>query len=57
MSGFEIGHSFFCPQKTEDEFGLDWYRSVIRSEIAPLLREYWFDDTDKAEQLIEELLA
>jgi len=55
--GFELGHSFFCPHDTEDELGIDWYRSVIKSEIAPLLKEYWFDDTDKAEQLIAELLA
>ena len=41
--GFAIGHSFFCPQETEEELGMDWYRSVIRSEIAPLIREYWFD--------------
>lgn len=54
--GFEIGHSFFCPQDTEEELGMDWYRSIIRVEIAPLLREYWFDDMDKAEQRISDLL-
>jgi len=53
--GFEIGHSFFCPQGTEKELGIDWYRSIIRAEIAPLLREYWFDDLDKAEDRISEL--
>ena len=25
--GFMIGHSFFCPQETEEELGIDWYRS------------------------------
>jgi 5-methylcytosine-specific restriction protein B len=54
--GFAIGHSFFCPQETEEELGMDWYRSVIRSEIAPLVREYWFDDNEKAEELISKLL-
>jgi MoxR-like ATPase len=54
--GFEIGHSFFCPQGTEDELGIDWYRSIIRVEIAPLLREYWFDELDKAEDMISQLL-
>ncbi len=54
--GFEIGHSFFCPQGTEDELGMDWYRSIIRTEIAPLLREYWFDDLDQAEAQISDLL-
>ena len=56
-AGFEVGHSFFCPQGTEGELGMDWYRSIIRVEIAPLLREYWFDDLDKAEGLIAQLLA
>ena len=54
--GFEIGHSFFCPQGTEEKLGIDWYRSIIRGEIAPLLREYWFDDLDKAEGMITQLL-
>lgn len=54
--GFEIGHSFFCPQGTEEELGMDWYRSIIRAEIAPLLREYWFDELDKAEGRILDLL-
>jgi hypothetical protein len=54
--GFEIGHSFFCPQDTEEALGIDWYRSVVRSEIAPLLREYWFDDREKAEEWVRRLL-
>lgn len=54
--GFEIGHSFFCPQGTEDDLAMAWYRSIIRAEIAPLLREYWFDDLDKAEGIISQLL-
>ena len=54
--GFMIGHSYFCPQGTEEELGMDWYQSVIKSEIAPLVREYWFDATDKAEDLISKLL-
>lgn len=46
--GFEIGHSFFCPRPGEaaDE---KWILAVIESEIAPLLREYWFDDPDRAD--------
>ncbi|MEQ9065257.1 MAG: hypothetical protein RLO18_00970, partial [Gimesia chilikensis] len=54
--GFEVGHSFFCPQDTEDQLGMDWYRSIIRTEIAPLLREYWFDDLNQAEAQIADLL-
>ena len=54
--GFMIGHSFFCPQETEEELGVDWYRSVIKSEIAPLIREYWFDAAKEADELISKLL-
>jgi 5-methylcytosine-specific restriction protein B len=55
--GFEIGHSFFCPQGTEETLDVEWYRSVVRTEIAPLVREYWFDDPETAEDRIKELQA
>jgi len=55
--GFEIGHSFFCPQDTDDSLDLKWYRSIVDTEIAPLVREYWFDDPDTANKLIGGLLA
>ena len=50
--GFAIGHSFFCQPKEPFE---SWYDSVIANEIAPLLREYWFDSANKAENLIKRL--
>jgi len=53
--GFEIGHSYFCPQPS-DEPDENWYRLVIRTEVAPLLREYWFDAPERAEELIAALL-
>lgn len=55
--GFAIGHSFFCsgPNASEDE--ADWYSRIIRTEVAPLLREYWFDAPTKAEQWASQLLA
>jgi len=56
-AGFEIGHSFFCPQETDESLDIDWYRSVILEEIAPLLREYWFDEPDKADEQAARLLA
>lgn len=45
--GFCIGHSYFCqfPTEGDDE---EWYHYIIRSEIAPLLEEYWFDNEQKA---------
>jgi hypothetical protein len=56
-SGFCIGHSFFCtkrePQSTEGE----WYRQIIQNEIAPLLKEYWFDNTEKVSKWVDRLLS
>ena len=55
--GFEIGHSFFCPG--DDDEGLDesWYEAIVRQEIEPLLREYWFDRPDHVDGEIRALLA
>jgi 5-methylcytosine-specific restriction protein B len=56
--GFCIGHSFFCPSPNADGiFNLDWYHEVIRSEILPLLKEYWFDDPAKLENWERQLLG
>lgn len=45
-NGFCIGHSYFCNQK---EFNLEWLENVIEYDIAPMLKEYWFDDVQKYE--------
>ena len=55
--GYQIGHSFFCPNNEQVSYGRQWYESVIRHEIEPLLKEYWFDDSDKVKDLIDELLG
>lgn len=56
--GFCIGHSFFCPDSAQiGPLTLDWYREVIRSEIIPLLKEYWFDDPSKLEDWEGRLLG
>lgn len=55
--GFAIGHSFFCAGPSAGEHDRDWYRRVVRTELAPLLREYWFDAPDKAESWSARLLA
>ncbi len=55
--GFEIGHSFFCPQDEDDLLDESWYRSVVRREIEPLLREYWFDRPDQVDREVKALLA
>ncbi len=42
--GFQIGHSYFCTDRTIDDM---WLNSVITYEIVPLLNEYWFDEPSK----------
>jgi 5-methylcytosine-specific restriction protein B len=54
--GFAIGHSFFCPPTAPRDWS-EWYLDVIRHEIGPLLREYWFDDPEKAQHQIGRLVA
>lgn len=55
--GFAIGHSFFCAGPIGDEDGAAWYARIIRTEIVPLLREYWFDAPSKADSWKNQLLA
>jgi 5-methylcytosine-specific restriction enzyme B len=55
---YQIGHSFFCPKGNNFE-GLDrnWYEAIVQTEILPLLREYWFDNSKRIEQIEGKLLA
>jgi len=53
--GFEIGHSYFVPQEG-DEPDREWYEEIIRTEIEPLLAEYWFDRPEIVSQRIAALL-
>lgn len=41
---FRIGHSYFCGQ---DECNESWLKEVIFYDILPMLKEYWFDDSEK----------
>jgi 5-methylcytosine-specific restriction protein B len=54
--GFCIGHSFFCDPPEEAARHAEWYRQVVDAEVAPLLREYYFDDIERAEKLIRALI-
>jgi len=53
--GFQIGHSYFCPNDliTSDH---QWYANVIRTQIKPLIEEYWFDSPEKVDALTAQLL-
>lgn len=30
-----------------------WYDAIVETRIAPLLREYWFDRPERADELME----
>ena len=53
--GFCIGHSYFC-QTGAMSPNDQWYRRIINNEIAPLLKEYWPDDEERALEATARLL-
>jgi 5-methylcytosine-specific restriction protein B len=55
--GFCIGHSYFCNENTWKNASSfeEAYTEIIEYELAPLLREYWFDKPSEAEKEIEKL--
>ncbi len=54
--GFCVGHSYFVPDEAESA-SRDWYDAVVKTQIRPLLEEYWFESAEKANKAVEELLA
>jgi len=55
--GFCVGHSFFCSAGPQIKLDETWYQRVVKTEVAPLLREYWFDRPKRAEEMIDQLLG
>jgi 5-methylcytosine-specific restriction enzyme B len=53
--GFEIGHSYFVPSGEESALDEDWYRGIVRTQILPLLKEYWIDRPQQVAKYAEEL--
>jgi 5-methylcytosine-specific restriction protein B len=53
--GYCVGHSYFCTSDNNQVYGSNWYENVIRTEIEPLLEEYWFDDPDKFQKRVDQL--
>lgn len=52
--GFCIGHSYFCNRESIDNM---WLENVIEYDIAPMLREYWFDNDKKFKEETDKLLS
>ena len=54
--GFQIGHSYFVPGDG-DTPSEDWYKHIVHTQIAPLLREYWFDSAEDVNKQVDRLTA
>ena len=58
--GCVIGHSYLCPKPKENADIIsvvndEWIRSVIRYDLIPLLKEYWFDNKTEFDACSEKL--
>ena len=55
---FAVGHSYFCDIADGGEGDWErWYREIVKTEVQPLLEEYWFDDLGKADGEVQKLLG
>lgn len=50
--GFIIGHSYFCNFSNVTDNELE---NIVEYEIIPLIKEYWFDETEKVDLWSEKL--
>lgn len=56
-SQFCVGHSFVTPPiGMEIADAREWFSQVVETEIGPLLHEYWFDESDRAQKAKDALL-
>ena len=55
-SGFCIGHSYLC-NKDKADVNSDWLKRVVKFDIAPMLREYWFDNDTKFNNEVQKLTS
>ena len=56
-SGFCIGHSYLCNKDKKDVEDSDWLKRVVKFDIAPMLREYWFDNDTKFNNEVQKLTS
>lgn len=58
---YGVGHSFVTPRKSSKPLSGDETRkrfdAIIDTDLAPLLREYWYDQPDVLEDALRELRA
>ena len=46
-AGFRIGHSYFCTNAVIDDM---WLNNVVKYQLEPLIKEYWFDEPNKVRE-------
>lgn len=51
-AGFQIGHSYFCPDKSDKPFSDKDIENIFKYEILPLLEEYFFDDDNPLKEAL-----
>lgn len=55
---YRVGHSYVTPPAGLMAENVEsWFGNVVRTEIVPLLEEYWFDAPDKVKAAKHKLLA
>ena len=40
----------------DDRWYEGWYEDIVKTQIEPLLREYWFDRPKEAQRLLDEFM-
>ena len=54
---YRVGHSYVTPPAGAAIVdGRAWFKDLVRTEIVPLLEEYWFDAPDKVASASAKLL-
>ena len=54
---FKIGHSYVTPtQKLKPDTTRNWFTRVAKTQIGPLLHEYWVDSPETAKNALKELI-
>ena len=50
-TGYLVGHSYFCGPRSATDHA-SWLGDIVDLEIAPLLREYWFDKPEELQGIL-----
>ena len=58
---YGVGHSFVTPRKSSKPLTSEethkWFDAIIDTDLAPLLREYWYDQPEVLKEALRELRA